>query len=283
MNSWRYEETASPKAGEWNYAEAEQPLPEEVKQWLAKLTLLEGVPLNYLVPSEKLLPMESIRFFVLDPQWIQALRNGALNPGRVTEPEAMRDAVFSPVAAQAADGRLRKIRQSRMHPNHRHILHAKRQEDEGVLSGFFLRSVLVAHWKGIELRGYHEDRPLALLRAEALSDRLLLCLFEGEITRVELLEPKEELHFGTRGNDRTIDLRRVDEGHEGEPLLQVPDDPHTILTHAIPTAANGRVDVLKLAGELEPLLGLGKDTLNSAHLALEMLSVAGWAEFTRSP
>ncbi len=34
-----------------------------VEQWFAELSILKGVPFNYLVPDESMLPIESIRFF----------------------------------------------------------------------------------------------------------------------------------------------------------------------------------------------------------------------------
>jgi hypothetical protein len=35
-----------------------------LNNWLARLKLLYGVPFNYLVPDEGMLPPESIRFFI---------------------------------------------------------------------------------------------------------------------------------------------------------------------------------------------------------------------------
>lgn len=55
----------------WNY----------IINWLTKLRLLEGVPFPYIVPSEGMLPNESIRFFHLDRNWLDALVDGALSTG----------------------------------------------------------------------------------------------------------------------------------------------------------------------------------------------------------
>src|SRR6478735_1768310 len=41
-------------------------LPPEVRAFLARARLLEGVPFQHLVPDSELLPPESIRFFFLD-------------------------------------------------------------------------------------------------------------------------------------------------------------------------------------------------------------------------
>ena len=53
-------------------------VPRELRGWLARLRLLEGVPFSYLVADEQLLPRESIRFFYLDRAWTDALVQGAL-------------------------------------------------------------------------------------------------------------------------------------------------------------------------------------------------------------
>jgi hypothetical protein len=57
-------------------------LPDSIYSWLEELTLLRSIPFNYLVPDEKLLPEESIRFFTLDEGWIWAMIDGALSVGR---------------------------------------------------------------------------------------------------------------------------------------------------------------------------------------------------------
>src|SRR5262249_28487489 len=41
----------------------EHVVPFDIRQWLARLRLLEGVPFAYLVADSELLPLESIRFF----------------------------------------------------------------------------------------------------------------------------------------------------------------------------------------------------------------------------
>src|SRR5437899_2110584 len=46
---------------------------DEVTSWLARLVLLYGVPLHYLIPEELMLPEDSLRFFFLDPIWMQCL------------------------------------------------------------------------------------------------------------------------------------------------------------------------------------------------------------------
>ena len=56
-------------------------LPDSVLDWIAKTWLLYDVPFQYLVPDERFLPMESVRFFHLDQNWIEAMVEGALSIG----------------------------------------------------------------------------------------------------------------------------------------------------------------------------------------------------------
>src|SRR3954469_3396117 len=58
------------------------PLPAALASWLAKLTLLHGVPFNYLVADARVLAPETIKFFEIDPTWSDALLDGALSIGR---------------------------------------------------------------------------------------------------------------------------------------------------------------------------------------------------------
>ena len=58
-------------------------IPREVTDWLGRLVMLYGVPFQYLIPAEDMLPRETIRFFFLDPIWIQYLVQGACSVGRM--------------------------------------------------------------------------------------------------------------------------------------------------------------------------------------------------------
>lgn len=61
--------------------DAEELAWDSVIGWLSRLRLLEGVPFQYIVPSEEMLPNESIRFFHMDRNWLDALVDGALSTG----------------------------------------------------------------------------------------------------------------------------------------------------------------------------------------------------------
>jgi hypothetical protein len=104
-------------------------LPESVRTWFADLALLKGLPFNYLVPDECMLPTESIRFFQVDQSWVECLLDGAFSIGRVLPQDHDRD------------GGLRKTDLSE------HLTCERK------LSGFLLRSDVVSGWPGLLVDG----------------------------------------------------------------------------------------------------------------------------------
>ena len=141
-------------------------LPDVVVSWFEHMRLLDGVPFHYLVPHEKMLPEESIRFFQVDPLWLECLLDGAFSIGRVSSSDHKQDTDF------------------------------KKDANNSVLpqriSGFLLRSDLASGWPGLQIEAYDEnintkafimektqiikDLPLAFadeLNEKGLSDKLL--------------------------------------------------------------------------------------------------------------
>ena len=109
---------------------ADLELPEAVSSWFENLTLLEGVPFHYLVPDERMLPVESIRFFQLDPIWVECLVDGAFSIGRVLQYDHEQD-------------------QSQKESHISKLLPKQ-------VSGFLIRSDVVAGWPGLQVDGYDE-------------------------------------------------------------------------------------------------------------------------------
>jgi hypothetical protein len=100
-----------------------------LQDYFEGLNLLKGVPFHYLVPDESYLPNESIRFFQVDPYWIEALLDGAFSPGRTTQLDLKREQQHWRPPSETA------------HP---------------VLSGILLRSELVAGWPALQVDGFDE-------------------------------------------------------------------------------------------------------------------------------
>ena len=62
--------------------EAVAKAPEELKTWISELRKLLGIPYRYLLPDERLLLSDSIRFLALDQNYISALLDGVLSSVR---------------------------------------------------------------------------------------------------------------------------------------------------------------------------------------------------------
>ena len=99
-------------------------IPTPLRQWLARLRLLENVPFAYVVPDSLMLPPESIRFFQIDDFWLDCLLDGAFSIGQTT--------THSDVVEQ--------LQQS--------LLTAS-LPDLGRLSGVLLRSEVVSGWPAV--------------------------------------------------------------------------------------------------------------------------------------
>jgi hypothetical protein len=151
--------------------------PEEVSEWFAELCRLEHVPFHYLVAREEMLPVNSLRFFRVDPNWVDCLLDGAFSVGRVGSADLDRDRA-------ARHAHLPKIKEC---------------------SGFLLRSPVVTGWPHLGVEAYDQALanaeqpkvvPAKCLRFDRLGEDVLLCLFEGEIWTVDIHEHPEAIHFG---------------------------------------------------------------------------------------
>jgi hypothetical protein len=173
-------------------------IPDAISKWLGRLRLLKGVPFNYLVPDEQMLPPESIRFFYLDMNWVDALIDGAFSIGRNLTRTEKTHTLNLDTAVKPA-----------MHQHAREGALSIRAEALGlpppvlslqVVSGFLLRSTVVNAYKGIGANVYPQSGSpmLDILRFEPLGQNsdTLLCLVDGDAFKVDIHEAPEHLHYG---------------------------------------------------------------------------------------
>ena len=182
-------------------AGAEEPpqLPENLTYWLAQLTLLYGVPVEYLVPDTRMLPVESMRFFYIDRNWLDRLVDGALSVGVFSSRELVfNEAFYESIYAQV------DVMQQQLRPMLRQEAIPNAPLVGGGLTGVLFRSCVVSGWPGLEVEAWNGTNLLDILRMDRLSDNVLLCIFNGLPDRVEFIEPGEGLHFGiTRASGAT--------------------------------------------------------------------------------
>ena len=200
-------------------------LPPYMESFLAHLRLLVGVPFEYLVPDDRMLPQESIRFFYLDRSWADRLVDGAVAVGQIGSREEAHYQARATVLGRLLDQSERMVRPLQRGTD---FVAAKAASDADrrqatLVTGFVLRSSAVRGWPHMDVRAY--DRPIAepyraadpqvvkhqlpLLRLEILAPSVMIALFEGEPQMVILEEPHHGVQFGVRkrGNGFAVPLR----------------------------------------------------------------------------
>jgi hypothetical protein len=262
------------------------PVPDVITNFLASLKLLKGVPFNYLVPDERMLPQESLRFFYLDTAWVDAMLEGALSIGNSTTGDGAMQQVISPGVHQQAT---RKSLQSR-----RNLLGIQPQNADPITptfnpTGFFLRSEVVTGWPGLEVKGYDDTNTLLdMLRMDHVGPGVLLCIFNGIVQTVDIQEHPEALHFGVdidpnngRPDHFTKSLRYIDAVGSNVPGSKAPITPLPIPKYVV-----GDTSVLKtndLATDIGKALLNGihyQGAFTSAEFALEMVEGVDKVTFT---
>ena len=225
---------------------AGQDVPEEVSAWLGRLVLLYGVPFYNLIPEEGMLPPESIRFFYLDPIWIQCAIQGACSVGNTDSGDTFIDKAMNnlvqpnrpPSGATCVTSNAAAGVRDRLRQQYEGIAVAQESQDLAwPLTGFLLRSSVVKGWRGLEIMAYKtltdakekqgwaakklndEDKakldqgfaPLQALRIEQLSADVMLGIFNGRIAQLVVRQPQEGLHFGLtrKGDSFTKTLRNL--------------------------------------------------------------------------
>lgn len=260
------------------------PVPEAILDGLARLFLLEGVPFEYIVANPAMLPMESIRFFVIDSNWLYRAVEGAVSAGVSSSRDIL-------ATLAALEDQLRK-----KVPSHALKL---RSRDRGLKvvedpppapavawSGCLMRSVAVSGWPGIEVTASDANGSnLKLIRMDRLSPNVLFCLFQGLAAKVNVLEPPETLHFGVffENTQGYVFLRSI--GYQGStPGRQVQPDIQQKVEFRSSSAYPGVVRTAATASGLQQaLIGNGLmasgQRLTSAEYAIQMVQAAGLQTF----
>ena len=258
-------------------------LTDYLKQRLAELTLMYGVPVEYMVPDVRLLPTESIRFFYMDRNWMDRLVDGALSVGVLSTQEAVFNlSFFKQIYAQIdkAQMTLRSFLRDAESP--------ESGEVGGPISGFIFRSQVVADFPGIEINPTKDGASLPILRMDTLSSNTLLCLVAGVPDKVEFIQPGEGLQFGLFPNDNSEDpgdfhlfLRGLGEG--GYPAGEQIEDDHGVKLRGYGSYRSGDnqpsgvlkiSDLVKNITNTMPEGSLKDNQLTSGGLAIQLTKTA---------
>jgi len=255
-------------------------VPRDLRQWLARLRLLEGVPFAYLVADSELLPPESIRFFYLDRNWTDALVQGALSAGTLNSADRAQLEPLYGAIRRELDEEERDVRL----PGGERI----QRGAAGTVTGFLLRSRAVSGWPGMHVRAYTRDvvgdaeivpeshpNRIKLLRLERLAPAVLLCLFDGIPQLVHLEEPRQGIQFGVRletvGNTGNYSAHIVARDRNTSENVPPPTGPINIPIAFRP----GAPGVLNLRKTAQNIINVGATNtgpaVDGAEFALEMI------------
>jgi hypothetical protein len=213
-------------------------LPETVRVWFADLALLHGIPFSYLVPDERMLPLESIRFFWVDSGWIECLLDGAFSVGRAMLADHKRDQKHAKSNAKTPV-----------------------QNPHEIVTGLLLRSDVVRGWPGLLVDGHNAEtnETKSPLRMERLSKNVLICMFAGEIKAVDIHQKPEALHFGFNPSDSSVPGSDYSKDKGEKVLIDWKDLDKRV------------VDIKKLADQLRGAASTPEDPYGSAKFAVDMI------------
>jgi hypothetical protein len=263
-------------------------IPEDMKLYANGLRLLRDVPFTYLFANSEDFGEESLRFFILDINWTDALTDGAFSIGR----QCVRDFSHDRHIVKNVNKGIKLTetpRMKRMHPNHKKYVMQTVSDSgsSGVISGFVMRSCLVRRIKGLKIYGYDNNgEMLNILRMETISDDMLICMFDGKISEIIIEEPETGLIFGSSDVNiengkisRSIDLRSAaDDVNIGKRISSMCIDDFT--------EENGRLNAAKLATAIGDALNknnvLDGNKITPSRFAFEMIATAHRAKFTSS-
>jgi hypothetical protein len=251
-------------------------VPPELRDWLVRLRLLDGVPFAYLVADTELLPAESIRWFYVDRRWTDAMVQGALAVGSVNSDDRTQLTARYPAVRAELDQEERNRRRAAGSDRY--------QGGAGPISGFLLRSRAVSGWPAMHVRAFSiepaaaddaripEDQPgrMRLLRLERLAPAVLLCLFDGVPKVVHLEEPRQGVQFGFDATGQDDNLTATLRPRNATTFEYLPGSPIDVPFRS--GGASGVVDIQRLERRLKTRVGSGAaDGLDSSEYALQLV------------
>ncbi|MFZ1084369.1 MAG: IPT/TIG domain-containing protein [Terracidiphilus sp.] len=235
---------------------------ESVTAWLARLSLLYPVPFSHLVPDPRMLPVESIRFFYLDPGWTDALVSGALSIAMHSSADVEQQMALMPALRTSIDQhRARSFRRTRpdaalntANPFGNVAGVADANGNGIAITGVLIRSAVVSGWPNLIVAGTLGGAPLNVIRDDCPSSTVRLTLFDGIPDTVTLAEPYQGILFGVE-NQGVFPRCVTAPAFTGSQIANGQPVPPTFRT---PPAGSlgGVLQVESLASALQPAVGV---------------------------
>lgn len=146
------------------------PIPQNLKNKFKAWQNLEGIPYRYLIPNPVLLPNESIRYFYLDVNWVNAFTCGAFSIGHTVKADL--------------DNHLQDL-----------LLSTSSKK-----MGFLINSLAVSGWPGFEIDVYFdneiESTTYTHLNKNDLDTNASLFLFDKPFSELRFHLHPAKLHSG---------------------------------------------------------------------------------------
>ena len=269
-------------------------LPENLRNWLNRLVLLKGVPFNYLVPDERMLPPESIRFFYLDMNWVDALVDGAFSIGRnltlnQQELSLNQDRILFPKSQKQVKSSAHSLRSAALGT-------VAPTSDLPVVTGFLLRSKLVKDYPGMGVNAYPKGgepgggniKLLDILRMETLGPNsdTIVCLIDGDCQRIDVHEAPEVLHYGMDSYQYNSDSKQVSASKvlhtftvSGSQVSLSGTTVEMTMDNTFRTNSPRVVKMTNLAGQIASANSL--QSIDSAQMGFEMTEGVGMVSFIK--
>jgi len=237
---------------------------DSVTAWLAQLSLLYPVPFSHLAPDPRMLPVESIRFFYLDPGWTDALVAGALSIAMHSSADVVQQVAMMPALRTSINShRARSFHRTRPDAavNHTSSLGnvvagaAANANSNGIsITGVLIRSAVVAGWPKMLVTATVGGAPLNTVRDSSLSSTIRLCLFDGIPDTITLAEPYQGVLFGVE--DEGVFPRCVTASAYTGSQIANGSPVAPIFRTSLPGSLGGVLQVQALAASLAPAAGI---------------------------
>ncbi|KAJ5654545.1 hypothetical protein N7490_001548 [Penicillium lividum] len=177
-----------------------------VLRFILDLYNLVNIPAHYLLLDQKFLPQETLRFFFIDHNWIDALVDGALSLGNHGGTDQNDDPDSNPKPGQADDPARRSIKKAfnRFLDEPSCLRHIPR-------FGFFMRSEVVSQFPDLKVSVHPKSTQKTtstpmLLRHEIFDKGTMLGFFSDELLKDGGLQ---ELRFELPGHQQYFAIDQV--------------------------------------------------------------------------
>lgn len=179
--------------------------------WLAKLVLLYNIPFNHLVPDQRMLPVESVRFFYVDQSWLTVLANAAMTIGVHGTRDIAVNSLIAPELWRQAKLKVPTVRRKLLR---RDASSSAPPLPQMPSAGMLLRSELVSGWPGLQVIGTAAGATVNALRIDRLAPNILIVLWDAVPDMVTISQPQQGLAFGVENG--TVALRSLATANLGQ-------------------------------------------------------------------